>query len=62
MKGDVDICAASWPVRDLHKNPRQKMMLQGIWEVIEQNAGNRRDTQNKMAEWVALIEKVVTCD
>lgn len=30
--------------------------------MIEQNGGNRREAQNKMAEWVALIEKVVTCD
>lgn len=30
--------------------------------MTEQNGGDRIDTQNKMAEWVALIEKVVTCD
>lgn len=26
------------------------------WEMIEQNGRNRTEAQNKMVEWVALIE------
>lgn len=68
MKGDVDICAAMCGQGKSAQNQREKMEEEGRerrWKIGNDRAkwrGDRRETQNKMAEWVALIEKVVTCD
>lgn len=66
IRSDVNFCAAGNDEDKSDQSQRQHLKTVGEphWKMGNDrvNGLDRGDTRNKMAEWGALIRKVVTCD